>query len=206
MAYKAVPGGIGRIYVAGSRAGAPKKHNCKDCFFCQWCAEERCRLCRKKESSPAQEMNVNPRFRPPSARTLLRQTLRAALIGLVIGAAFGIMTSLGSWLSHQTDRPPALPGLIYIIRGLDVSAFPGMTIMTAIDRRGVEPKLRFFTGRSHQSRAAPGAFQRALLGRAVGVAPGMARPDLRALAHAVRLVGLVFSCVNWYQFTQLRHI
>ncbi len=91
-------------------------------------------------------MNVNPRFRPPSARTLLRQTLRAALIGLVIGAAFGIMTSLGSWLSHQTDRPPALPGLIYIIRGLDVSAFPGMTIMTAIDRRGVEPDYVFSPG------------------------------------------------------------
>ncbi len=89
---------------------------------------------------------MNPRFRPPSPKTLLRQTLRAALIGLIIGAAFGIMTLLGSWLAHQSDRPPALPGLSYIIRGLDVSAFPGMTIMTAIDRRGVESDYVFSPG------------------------------------------------------------
>lgn len=23
----------------------PKKHPCPDCVFCQWCADERCRLC-----------------------------------------------------------------------------------------------------------------------------------------------------------------
>jgi hypothetical protein len=48
MPYKPVPGGIGRIYVPDTQPETPKKHNCKDCFFCQWCAEERCRLCRKK--------------------------------------------------------------------------------------------------------------------------------------------------------------
>jgi len=26
-----------------------KKHPCPDCYFCQWCSEDRCRLCRKKE-------------------------------------------------------------------------------------------------------------------------------------------------------------
>ena len=25
-----------------------KKHPCSDCHFCQWCSEDRCRLCRKK--------------------------------------------------------------------------------------------------------------------------------------------------------------
>ncbi len=25
-----------------------KKHPCPDCHFCQWCSEDRCRLCRKK--------------------------------------------------------------------------------------------------------------------------------------------------------------
>lgn len=25
-----------------------KKHPCKDCHSCQWCADERCRLCRKR--------------------------------------------------------------------------------------------------------------------------------------------------------------
>jgi hypothetical protein len=24
---------------------APKKHPCPDCTFCQWCSDERCRLC-----------------------------------------------------------------------------------------------------------------------------------------------------------------
>jgi len=91
-------------------------------------------------------MNRNPRLRPPSAKSLLRQSLRAALIGVIIGAAFGILTSLGSWASHQSDRPPTLPGLTYIIRGLDVSAFPGVTIVTSIDRRGVEPDYVFSPG------------------------------------------------------------
>jgi hypothetical protein len=24
----------------------PKKHPCPDCAFCQWCSDDRCRLCR----------------------------------------------------------------------------------------------------------------------------------------------------------------
>ena len=47
MPYKPVAGGLGRIYVAEPDAETAKKHDCTDCFFCQWCAEERCRLCRK---------------------------------------------------------------------------------------------------------------------------------------------------------------
>jgi len=27
----------------------PKKHPCADCRFCQWCSDERCRLCRRKD-------------------------------------------------------------------------------------------------------------------------------------------------------------
>jgi len=50
MPYKPVAGGLGRIYVPAPDTEAPKKHDCKDCFFCQWCVEERCRLCRKKSS------------------------------------------------------------------------------------------------------------------------------------------------------------
>lgn len=86
------------------------------------------------------------RLRPPSAKSLLRQSLRAALIGVITGAAFGIVTSLGSWVAHQSDRPPALPGLPYIIRALDISAFPGMTIVTAIERQGVESDYVFSPG------------------------------------------------------------
>ncbi|GFO54013.1 hypothetical protein GMSM_10200 [Geomonas sp. Red276] len=25
---------------------APKKHPCPDCKFCQWCSDDRCRICR----------------------------------------------------------------------------------------------------------------------------------------------------------------
>jgi len=91
-------------------------------------------------------MNGNPLVRQVTPRSLLRQTRRAALIGLVIGAAFGIITSLGSWAAHQIDKPPALPGLNYIIQGLDVSAFPGMSILTAIKKQGVEPDYAFSPG------------------------------------------------------------
>ena len=32
----------------GTPALPLKKHPCPDCHFCQWCSEDRCRLCRKK--------------------------------------------------------------------------------------------------------------------------------------------------------------
>jgi hypothetical protein len=28
---------------------APKKHPCPDCSFCQWCSDDRCRLCLNRE-------------------------------------------------------------------------------------------------------------------------------------------------------------
>lgn len=29
--------------------GNCKKHPCQDCTFCQWCSDDRCRMCRKKQ-------------------------------------------------------------------------------------------------------------------------------------------------------------
>lgn len=29
------------------KAGGAKKHPCPDCYFCQWCSDSRCGLCRK---------------------------------------------------------------------------------------------------------------------------------------------------------------
>ena len=26
-----------------------RKHPCPDCRFCQWCSEDRCRICRSRE-------------------------------------------------------------------------------------------------------------------------------------------------------------
>ena len=92
------------------------------------------------------EMNRYPFGRYVSSKSLWRQTRRAALIGLVIGATFGLLTLLGSWAAHQTDRPPDLPGLTYIIRAVDLGAFPGMTIITATHRAGVDPDYVFSPG------------------------------------------------------------
>ena len=91
-------------------------------------------------------MSFSPFARYRHSQSIWRQTLRAALIGLTVGASFGLLTSLGSWVAHLTDRPPDLPGLPYIIRALDVSAFPGMTFLTATHRQGVEPDYVFSPG------------------------------------------------------------
>ena len=47
MAFIRIPGVVGKVHVP-DQAG-PKKHNCKDCFFCQWCGDERCRTCLKQK-------------------------------------------------------------------------------------------------------------------------------------------------------------
>jgi hypothetical protein len=91
-------------------------------------------------------MNGIPFARYRDPKSLWRQTRRAALIGLTIGASFGLLASLGSWAAHQTDRPPALPGIAHIIRALDVSAFPGMTLLTSTNRQGVAPDYVFSPG------------------------------------------------------------
>ena len=46
MAFIRIRGIVGKIYVPDD-CGA-KKHNCKECFVCQWCGDDRCRSCRKK--------------------------------------------------------------------------------------------------------------------------------------------------------------
>ncbi|GAB4249444.1 MAG: hypothetical protein Kow0054_06300 [Deferrisoma sp.] len=41
------PAGVlpGRLYIPGG--GGPKKHPCRECFACQWCADSRCEACRR---------------------------------------------------------------------------------------------------------------------------------------------------------------
>ena len=46
MAFIRIPGLAGRFYVPEPQAAASKKHPCPDCQRCQWCADERCRVCR----------------------------------------------------------------------------------------------------------------------------------------------------------------
>jgi hypothetical protein len=46
----------------------PKKHPCKDCKFCQWCSDERCRLCLgregccRKQRSMAEQIEIFERL------------------------------------------------------------------------------------------------------------------------------------------------
>ncbi|MDD5134272.1 MAG: hypothetical protein PHP01_02520 [Phycisphaerae bacterium] len=48
MALKRIPHLPGRVYVPD--ANGHKKHDCKDCFFCQMCSDERCNSCLKGKS------------------------------------------------------------------------------------------------------------------------------------------------------------
>ncbi|MFA5291991.1 MAG: hypothetical protein WC496_03050 [Phycisphaerae bacterium] len=48
MAFIRIPGIPGKVYQP--QGGGTKKHNCKDCFFCQMCSDERCLLCLKRKS------------------------------------------------------------------------------------------------------------------------------------------------------------
>jgi hypothetical protein len=46
MAWIDAPGLAGKVYVPGNAGQTLKKHPCKACFSCQWCDENRCRVCR----------------------------------------------------------------------------------------------------------------------------------------------------------------
>jgi hypothetical protein len=45
MDFKKLPDNFGKIYVPECDGGT-KKHPCPDCFSCQWCGNERCRVCK----------------------------------------------------------------------------------------------------------------------------------------------------------------
>lgn len=46
MAWVSVPGLAGKVYVPENAGQVQKKHPCKECFSCQWCDDNRCRVCR----------------------------------------------------------------------------------------------------------------------------------------------------------------
>ena len=46
MAWVNVPGLAGKVYVPEDAGQVQKKHPCEACFTCQWCDENRCRVCR----------------------------------------------------------------------------------------------------------------------------------------------------------------
>ena len=45
MPFVELPGITGKVYVPEVPQEGSKKHPCKDCYFCQMCSDDRCRLC-----------------------------------------------------------------------------------------------------------------------------------------------------------------
>ncbi|MCF8075723.1 MAG: hypothetical protein K9K63_16435 [Desulfotignum sp.] len=59
MPFVSIPGMPGRLYVPGERAECVKKFPCKDCFSCEYCSDDRCRVCRgEKETGPEGDQGV----------------------------------------------------------------------------------------------------------------------------------------------------
>ena len=52
MAWQTIPGVTGKVFVPDEGVKA-KKHPCKDCFACQNCGQERCRVCRQEKQMAA---------------------------------------------------------------------------------------------------------------------------------------------------------
>lgn len=51
MAYVRLKGCEMQVYVPDGQAASEKKHNCRDCFSCQWCSDERCRACLNRKNT-----------------------------------------------------------------------------------------------------------------------------------------------------------
>jgi len=51
MHFRKLPDNLGMIYMPEC-AGGRKKHPCPDCFSCQQCSNERCRVCQDQKASP----------------------------------------------------------------------------------------------------------------------------------------------------------
>ena len=45
MSFVSVPGLKGKVYVPEKPQEGLKKHPCKECYFCQFCSDDRCNVC-----------------------------------------------------------------------------------------------------------------------------------------------------------------
>jgi len=48
MSWIKLPGIEGLVYEPKSPSQNKRKHNCRDCYYCQMCSDERCELCKKE--------------------------------------------------------------------------------------------------------------------------------------------------------------
>ncbi len=51
MAFESIPGIAGKVFVPDKDSGE-RKHPCPDCYACQHCGEDRCRICRSDHPVP----------------------------------------------------------------------------------------------------------------------------------------------------------
>jgi hypothetical protein len=49
MAWKEIPGLKGKVYIPDEEKRTLKKHGCEQCFSCQLCSDDRCRLCDDRQ-------------------------------------------------------------------------------------------------------------------------------------------------------------
>jgi hypothetical protein len=49
MSFKTVRGLKGKVYVPDPAAQGTRKHTCLDCYSCQLCSDDRCRVCRDEQ-------------------------------------------------------------------------------------------------------------------------------------------------------------
>lgn len=65
MPWTPAPGLAGKVFVPDKIGRMRKKHPCGTCFTCQWCDENRCRVCRNDRtethpSDPSQSCTPRP--------------------------------------------------------------------------------------------------------------------------------------------------
>ena len=53
MAWQRVPGLSGKVFIPECQSEGKKKNPCPDCFACQQCSEERCRVCKGPPRHPS---------------------------------------------------------------------------------------------------------------------------------------------------------
>lgn len=58
MPFIKMPGVVGKVYVPEAAPDKAKKNTCKDCYFCQMCSDDRCRMC-KNDASDCRCLNLD---------------------------------------------------------------------------------------------------------------------------------------------------
>ncbi len=57
MSFEKLPDNLGLIYVPDCKP-VLRKNPCQDCFSCQWCSNERCRICREKSLQKRKKISL----------------------------------------------------------------------------------------------------------------------------------------------------